>query len=321
MSETQPNLTASSALAHRGVARHAFVALVAGALAIGLSPIFVRAVLAEVGPNSIAFWRTALAVPLLWLWLMIEPAPAPSSNGRPVSWRDYATLLLAGVCFAGDLVLWHLSIRHTTIANSTLLANFAPIFVALASFLLFGEKFSRTFVGGLILAVGGAALLMADSVSVSTDHLLGDALGLGAALFYGSYIITIGRLRARFTTARIMTWTAICTSVLVLPAAYLSGESIMPATLFGWSMLLGLAVVTQFGGQSLIAFALAHLPASFSSVSLLIQPVAAAVLAWAVFAEPQGPVQIVGGTVVLAGIMLARRGSRAKPAAGSTKAP
>jgi drug/metabolite transporter (DMT)-like permease len=286
------------------------VALIAGALTIALSPIFVRAVLGEVGPTAAAFWRTALAIPPLWLWLAMEPADDRSAARRPTGWHDYATLCAVSFFFAGDLILWHLSIKYTSIANSTLLANFAPIYVAALSFLLFGERFNRVFVAGLVLAIVGAAILMGDSLSVGTDHLVGDGLGLVTGMFYGCYILIVGRLRARFTAATIMTWTAIGTSLFILPVALLSGEPMIPGTLFGWSMLFGLAVVTQFGGQGLIAFALAHLPASFSSVSLLIQPVAAAVLAWAIFAEPLGATQVVGGAVVLTGIMLARRGSR-----------
>lgn len=315
MPTTPPQAAAIDALAADRGARLALVALITGALAIALSPIFVRAVLGEIGPTAAAFWRTALAVPLLWLWLAFEPRRQDEPAARPAGWGDYARLSAAGLFFAGDLIFWHLSIKHTTIANSTLLANFAPIYVALISFLLFGERFTRTFVAGLTLAIAGAAILMGGSLTVSPDNLLGDGLGIVTGLFYACYILTVGRLRARFSTATIMTWSAAGTSIFILPVALLSGETMIPATLFGWSMLFGLAVVTQFGGQSLIAYALAHLPASFSSVSLLIQPVAAAVLAWVIFAEPLGPIQVLGGAVVLTGIVLARRGSRRRPAA------
>jgi drug/metabolite transporter (DMT)-like permease len=74
-------------------------------------------------------------------------------------------------------------------------------------------------------------------------------------------------------------------------------------------VLLGLAVVTQILGQGLIAYAFAHLPASLSSVSLLIQPVVAALAAWAIFGEAVGAMQLAGGAIVLAGIWLAKKGS------------
>ena len=78
----------------------------------------------------------------------------------------------------------------------------------------------------------------------------------------------------------------------------------------GWLILVGLAWISHARGQGLIAYALAHLPAAFSSVSLLFQPVMAAFFAWLLLAEPLAPLQIAGGVVVLAGIYLARRGSQ-----------
>jgi drug/metabolite transporter (DMT)-like permease len=83
----------------------------------------------------------------------------------------------------------------------------------------------------------------------------------------------------------------------------------LPQTLYGWAVLLGLAWISHAGGQGLIAYALAHLPATFSSVGLLLQPVIAAFFAWILLGEPLVPLQIAGGIVVLAGIYLARRGS------------
>jgi drug/metabolite transporter (DMT)-like permease len=66
-------------------------------------------------------------------------------------------------------------------------------------------------------------------------------------------------------------------------------------------------------GQSLIAYALAHLPATFGAVGLYVQVIAAAVYAWLLLGERLAPVQIVGGVVVLLAIALARR-ARSMPA-------
>jgi len=83
----------------------------------------------------------------------------------------------------------------------------------------------------------------------------------------------------------------------------------LPQGAQGWTILVGLALVTQILGQGLIAYAFAHLPTSLSSVSLLIQPVMATIFAWWLFGEAIGAAQFVGGAVVLAGIWLAKRGS------------
>ncbi|MCW2237426.1 DMT family transporter [Azospirillum canadense] len=287
--------------------RIALIALLTGAIGIAFSPVFVR--LSELGPTATAFWRLGFSVPVLWAWMALEPKRGARTRS-PSSVSDYARLTAAGLFFAGDLTAWHWSIKYTSVANSTLLANFAPIFVTLVSWLVFKERFSRTFVLGLALSVGGAVVLMGQSLQLSPEHLFGDALGMLTALFYGGYILSVGRLRAEFSTATIMTWSGVVTGLALLPVATLSGESLVAGSAYGWGVLLGLALFSHAGGQSLIAYALAHLPAAFSSVSLLIQPAAAAILAWILLDEPLGALQAIGALIVLAGILMARRGSR-----------
>ena len=108
-------------------------------------------------------------------------------------------------------------------------------------------------------------------------------------------------------TARLMAWSTTITAVLLLPVALASPQPLMPQAAAGWLVLFALALVSQVLGQGLIAYAFAHLPASLSSVSLLIQPVVAALAAWAIFGEAIGPAQLVGGAIVLAGIWIAKR--------------
>jgi drug/metabolite transporter (DMT)-like permease len=217
---------------------------------------------------------------------------------------------LAGVFFAGDLACWHWSLLLTTVANSTLFANFTPVFVTLAAWMMFGQTVTRAFLVGLALALAGAGILMGGSVSLGGGHPLGDALGLITAVFYSGYLLTVARLRARLSAARIMAWSSAATAVVLLPLALLAGDRMLPATAGGWALLVLFAFVSQVAGQGLIAHALAHLPASFSSVGLLIQPVAAGLYAWVLLGEALGPVQAAGGAVVLAGIFLAHRASR-----------
>ncbi len=287
-------------------ARVALLILLAGALGIAFAPIFVR--LSELGPTATAFHRILLALPALWLWQHVE-SRGPRRPRRPSGWPDYLGLIAAGLFFAGDLAFWHWSIRFTSVANATLLANFAPVFVTLYGFALFGQRFSRTFLVGMSLALVGACVLMGESFNLGQSHLLGDALGVITAMFYAAYIVAVGRLRARFSTATIMAWSGLVTCAALLPIALISGESLVATTLFGWLMLAGLALISHAGGQSMIAYALAHLPAAFGSVSLLLQPAAAAVLAWLILGEALGPWQALGAIVILGGIYLARRGS------------
>ena len=283
--------------------RLAFAALIVGGLAIAFSPIFMR--LSEIGPIATAVHRLVLGLPLFWLWLALEKGDGQQRG--PANWRDAGLLALAGLFFALDLAAWHSSLGYTSVANATLLANNAPIFVALGAWLLWRERPTRGFVIGLTLSIIGCALLSRGGFKPGQSTLLGDGLALLTGVFYSGYFLTVKRLRARFTTAAIMTWSAMVGGLILLPAAWASEAALLPASLAGWLVVLALALFSHVGGQSLITYAMAHLPAGFSALTLLIQPVGAAVLAWILFAEALGPLQLTGGLVVLAGIWLARR--------------
>lgn len=283
--------------------RLAFAALIAGGIAIAFSPIFMR--LSEIGPIATAVHRLLLGLPLFWLWLALEKGDGQQRG--PANWRDAGLLALAGLFFALDLAAWHSSLGYTSVANATLLANNAPIFVALGAWLLWRERPTRGFVIGLTLSIIGCALLSRGGFKPGQSTLLGDGLALLTGVFYSGYFLTVKRLRARFTTAAIMTWSAMVGGLILLPAAWASEAALLPASLAGWLAVLALALFSHVGGQSLITYAMAHLPAGFSALTLLIQPVGAAVLAWILFAEALGPLQLAGGLVVLAGIWLARR--------------
>lgn len=281
--------------------RPALPALLLGATCIALSPIFVR--LSEAGPTATAFWRTALALPALWPLYFLR-RPRPRSTGTPL------LLVAAGLAFAGDLAFWHASIRLTSVANSTLLANLASIFVTLGAWLFLKQRPTALFLGGLAAALAGVTLLVHSSAVSSPHGLLGDTFGVVTAVFYAAYLLEVKLLRDRACgTLLIMAVTSTVTTLALLPVALASGEPILPHTGIGWLDLVGLALVSHAAGQGLIAYALAHLPAAFSSVSLLLQPVMAAFFAWVLVAEPVSPLQMAGGAIVLAGIYLARRGS------------
>lgn len=282
--------------------RVAFLCLLAGGCAIAFAPIFVR--LADTGPVASAFWRCSLAVPVLWIWLL-----AKRENGARHDFHSSA-LLLAGLFFASDLGVWHFSILYTSVANATVLANLAPIFVTLAGWMLWRRKVTRTFLVGMFVAIAGMFVLVGPNFAAGGRPLLGDALGALTAVFYAGYFLAIKIARdARASTARLMAWSTTITAIALLPVALLMPQPFWPSSAAGWWVLAGLAIVSQVLGQGLIAYAFAHLPASLSSVSLLIQPVMAALFAWALFGEAIGVFQLAGGAIVLAGIWLARKGS------------
>ena len=292
---------------HRRAVRFAYVTLFLGIVGIACSPIFVR--FSELDPTATAFHRVFLALPALWIW-MWSRGLGKDAVRKPRTAYDFGRLILVGFLFAGDLIFWHWSLRYTSVANAVLLANFAPIFVTFGSFALFGQRFGRTFLMGVALSIGGAAILLGDSVSLGMDNVRGDAFGLVTAMFYGAYILAVGNVRADFSTATVMGWSSAAGAVILLPITLMMGEDVIATTLFGWGILAGLALVSHVAGQGFLTHSLAHLPAPFASVALLLQPAISIALAWVILAEPLGGWQALGVAVILVGVVFAHLGSR-----------
>lgn len=283
--------------------RLALAALILGGAAIGGSPIFVR--LSEVGPMATGFWRVALAFFPIYIFSLIKGG---ATGPKPETWMDRGLLILPGVILAVDLITWHLSITITSVANATLLANLAPVFVTIIGVLFMGAAVTRVFVLGLVLAIAGVVILKGGPAALGQGDLRGDGGAVLAAVAYALYILAIGRLRTRFDTVRIMLWSTASAAVCLFPFGFFVEGHLLPTTAYGWAMVFGLAFISHASGQVAITYALAYLPAAFSSLTLLLQPVVAAILAWILLSEPIGPMQAIGGLVVLAGIMIARRG-------------
>ena len=162
------------------------------------------------------------------------------------------------------------------------------------------------FLAGLAAALSGVVLMVGGDFSNSGGRaLLGDALGVVTAMFYAAYQLTVTRLRGSVSTARIMAVSSTVTAVFLLPMAWLSGEVFFPLTELGWIKVLGLALISHVAGQSLIAYAMAHLPATLSSVGLLLQPVMASLFAWILLGETLGAAGMAGAVLVLVGIRIA----------------
>ncbi len=147
--------TAASPAAPSRTNRGAMTMLLAGGVAIGSSPIFVR--LSELGPLATGFWRLALAV--LPLILLARRERGAAKAAPPLTWQDCARLTVPGIFIAIDLSAWHLSLYATSVANATLIANLAPIFVTLAAWLLFSARVGAAFIAGMVVAVAGVIVL------------------------------------------------------------------------------------------------------------------------------------------------------------------
>ncbi|WP_338846492.1 DMT family transporter [Massilia sp. W12] len=281
----------------------AFSILLLGGVATGFNGIFMR--LSDVSPLASAFWRFALALPFLWAWaLWVQERDIRERRRIKLS----KGLLLTGFYFATNVGFFHMSLKYTTVSDSSLLLNFSPVFIALWMWKIHHTRFAPIFLVGMGMALFGATLLIGPNAAVSMSRLLGDCLALCAAVLYGAYQLLVKASRVRYSSARLMAWATTVSALTILPMALLAPGKFWPEELLNWAPLLGLTLIVQILGQATIAWASAHLPAALSSVSLAVMPLTATIAAWWLFDERLGPLQLIGGFLLLLGIFLSTRG-------------
>ena len=317
-----------------------FVILLLGGAVLGLVGVLVRlAGEVGVGPFGSAFWRMALATPVLVGWALwaswiarrkrlqaearlpgetvaVQPVSesalriASSRRDLPpqplANWHEGWLLVFAAVMFAGDLILFHLGLFWSTVANATMESNLAPIVITMAFWVITRMAPRRVFLLGLAAALAGALLM----IGPHFDHsraLLGDVCGLCSAVFYAGYQIGVQQARQKLDTLHLMAWVTAGATLALWPFA-LAEARLWPTAPIGWVWLVLLALVVQIGGQVVIAYAVKHLSPALSSVGLLVQPATSAVYAWLLLGEGLEAWQLLGAGLLLAGIYLARRG-------------
>lgn len=262
--------------------------------------------LSEVGPQATAFWRFFFALPILAAAAFLLPR---ARGPLALTSRQFGVLILAGLFFGLELGLWHIALGKTSVLNATLASNMTPLIVAAAGFFLFKERVTRAFLVGVCVAISGALILSTARAQAGggVASLQGDLFGLASAFGYAIYLILVGRARQTLDVRTVMLVTTAAAAVYALGAAVALGEVFWPQTWAGWAVVVALGVVTQAGGQGLIAAGLGQLPLALSAVVLWVQPVTAAMVSWLLFGEALGPFALLGAALVLGGVWIVQR--------------
>ena len=284
-----------------------------GAACISASAVLIK--LADTGTASAAFYRSVLALPVLTALAVFEQR---RRGPRPL--RSRLGAVLAGVFLAIDLVLWNHAIADVGAGIATLLGNLQVVFVTAAAWLLFRERPARGFFLALPVVLAGVML-----VSGLADHahgvrsVAGIEYGLGTSIAYAAFLLILRQ--ASVATPHVAAPLAEATLGATAGAAALGlmfggWQLDIGWHAFGWLLLL--AMTSGTAGWLLITSSLPRLPASLSSLLLLLQPAAAILLAAVVLGERPTPLQLAGAVLVCAGILVA---TRAKGRSSRSRSP
>jgi drug/metabolite transporter (DMT)-like permease len=275
----------------------AFLALIAGNIAIAFGPLLVR--YADSGPIATGFWRLALATP--FLFLVSYRFGFRLTSVRP---QTFVFIVIAGVFFGLDIIAWHIGIFQTKLGNATLFANCASLLLVIYGVVVARKMPGKWQIVSVVLAFVGAALLMGQSLELSPVHFAGDLLCLGAGLTYTVYLLMMMRVRENTESWGALAMASAVAALVLLPASLYAGELLVPTA---WWPVLLLALTSQFLGQGCLTYALPHFSPLVIGLALLLQPALSAAAGWVAFGEALSLLDFTGSLLVMAALVLVRK--------------
>ena len=284
---------------------YALAILAIGVMACSSSAILIRG--ADAPALVIAAYRMGLAAVPAGALALATGRERPSQNGV------WAWPLLAGTFLALDFAFWTASVKQTSVITAVVLVTTSPVFVALASPFVLGERVAAATWAGIGIAIAGAALMAAEDLGEGMGTVVGDLSALLAAIFAAGYLMAGRRARPQVSWGRYIGVVYGVAAVLLVVSVVVAGDPFTGYSTRTFVVLGLLALVPQLLGHTAINWALAYVPAAMVAVSLLGAPVGATALAAVVLGEIPSAFEVAGALLVLTGVYVVLRPSRVPP--------
>ncbi|MBD8016285.1 MULTISPECIES: DMT family transporter [Planococcus] len=277
---------------------HPYIPIIIGVFSVALSAIFVKMTSADSGVT--AFYRMLFSIVIMSPVFFLKY----THEIKKLSKRDWAFTTIAGVFLAFHFILWFESLNYTSVASSTVLVTLQPLFAFAGTYFFFKEKLSlKTLVAGAI-AISGSVLIGYGDFKLSGSALFGDLLALIACALITAYLLFGQDVRKRLS---LVTYTFVVYGISTITLFFyiiFKGESFGPYPASEWMWFLLLALIPNLLGHTLFNWALKWVSTNVISIAILFEPIGAAILAYFILGEYLSLSQIVGGSIVLAGITL-----------------
>ena len=276
-----------------------YLVLAIGVVSVAFAAIFIR--LAEAPSIVIAAYRLCIAALIL--------APVALTRGRNellhLSRLDILLAICSGAFLAVHFALWIASLRYTTVTSSVVLVTISPIFVAVASFVLFREKITPRIITGIAITIIGAFTIGFNSWQLGGASVKGSILASLGALAIAGYLLIGRKLRQKMELLSYIFLTYSSAAVILLVWCFIVGGSFTGYSGETYLMFILLALVPQLLGHSSFNWSLRFMPATMVTIAVLGEPVGATILAFAILKEVPTVFEIIGGILILGGIGLA----------------
>jgi drug/metabolite transporter (DMT)-like permease len=280
-----------------------------GVLVVSTASILIRWLQADGVPSlSIAAWRLALAA------LALAPIVALGRRDElaRLNRSDWLLAFASGAFLALHFATWIYSLEYTSVASSVALVTTNPIWIAIASWLVFRERIGAGVAIGIAAAIcGGAVIFLADGNSVRAAGrapALGNTLALAGSVAICGYLLIGRRLRRAMSLVAYIGVVYGAAAICLLTVAVFARAPLTGFADSAWLALFALAAGPQLLGHSSFNWALKYLSATVIAAAILGEPIGSTLLAWLLLGEPVGTAKLAGMALLLAGIFLAARG-------------
>ena len=212
-----------------------------------------------------------------------------------------------GAAYAGTMLLFVLSNKLTTAANTIFLQSTAPLYLLLLAPWLLGEHIRRRDIALMAVVACGMALFFLGSepaVSTAPNPAAGNVIAAASGVFWA---LTIAGIRwiarsagaGQSTLAHIVVGNLIACAV-ALPLAI----PVEHAAAADWMFILYLGVVQIGVAYACMTAGLRKVPAFEASIIMLIEPVLNPLWAWLFHHEQPGALPLTGGAIILAATLV-----------------
>lgn len=253
----------------------------------------------------------ALAAVRVFFASLLLAALAFARNDPRIARRDWAALAglsLLGVVF--NQLLFLKGLQLTTAVNASILVGTIPIFTLIAAVALQREHFDAKRVLGILVALGGALILLrVDAFDLSDQYNLGNLLVVLNSLSYSFYLVLSRPFLQRYRSPVIVAWTFLLGSLVMVPLGIpqLRAEGTAILTLPVLAGIAWVIVGPSVGAYSLNNYALKRVHASTVATYVFLQILFAVAMAVALLHEPLERRQIIGGLLIVLGVALVSR--------------
>lgn len=308
-------LTAKTPAAQAPAARLALVAACGAGFLWGTGALVVNILIARHGftPENISFWRFVVGALVL---LAVFGRPGLWAAVRP----QLGLVIAAGTAMAGYVLCWFLGIERIGAAVPTLIALcLPPVLVTIVALLRGRERLDAGLVAVLAAAISGTVLIVmrhgASTAAGAGELAAGVMFSVASAVLYAGFTLVSGRLSSGLGAGP-------ATLCLTVVAAAVMGASALyrplhwPADVPPQAWFLYLGVVTAALALLAFSWGAARLSPTALTVATLVEPLTAVLLAALLLGERLGPLQWLGGALLVASIW----GLGRRPASHTTTA-